>query len=128
MLVPEFFPDAEVVCHCGCGLLPPQSSIERLYALRLTLHRPLLITSGARCRRQNRAVGGKPGSLHLPQDVRRGASREYGGAAFDILADDALKVEIIAAAMPLGFTGFGIAKGFLHIDDGHRPMLTVWRY
>jgi hypothetical protein len=72
-------------------------------------------------------MGGKRGSLHLPEDVRVGASKEWGGAAFDILADPTLQVEIIARAVPLGFTGIGQAATFVHLDDGH-PDLTVWRY
>jgi zinc D-Ala-D-Ala carboxypeptidase len=128
MLVPEYFVDGELCCHCGCGLLPPQRSVERLYALRLAIHKPLAITSGARCRKRNRAVGGKQGSVHLAEDVRRGVSKDWGGGAFDILADDVLKVEIIAAARPLGFMGFGIAKNYIHIDDARRPCVAVWRY
>lgn len=128
MRVPEFFLNLELRCHCGCGLLPPQRSVERLYALRLALHRPLPVSSAARCRTYNASVGGKVGSIHLPEDERRGESSGWGGAAFDIIADYELQVEIIAKAIPLGFLGFGIAKTYIHIDDAKRPMLASWRY
>ena len=51
------------------------------------------------------------------------------GRAVDILADGGLQFRIIALAPGLGFTGIGIAKTFVHLDDwdgGPRP--NVWLY
>jgi len=128
MRVPEYFTDGEMSCHCGCGLKPPDDSVERLYALRILLHKPMQISSGARCKKQNAKCGGKPGSIHLPDKLRTGLARTWGGGAFDILADASLQIEIIAAALKCGFTGFGIADKFIHIDDAQRPKLTMWKY
>jgi zinc D-Ala-D-Ala carboxypeptidase len=128
MRIPEYFTDGELSCHCGCQLKPPDESVERLYALRILLHKPLQISSAARCKKQNAKCGGKPGSAHMPAKLRTGIARTWGGCGFDVLADDSLQIEIIAVALKCGFTGFGIAKTFIHIDDAARPKLTKWNY
>jgi hypothetical protein len=90
MLVPEFFADDELTCHCGCGLLPPQRSVERLYALRLALHRPLSISSAARCRKHSRDYRkGRPVGLHgdwTGSDVRSFGRRPSRFDGVEILA------------------------------------------
>lgn len=128
MIVREYFTDIELRCRCGCGLLPPEKSVERLYALRILLGVPLKITSAARCRRHNKKCGGKSGSIHLPYELRSGQSALWRGGAFDIIADYDLQVRIIAAGMSLRFFGFGIAKNFIHIDDAERGKIVSWRY
>jgi len=129
MLPREYFQDHELRCHCGvCGLLPPIESVERLYALRKILGVPLPISSAARCKKQNRASGGKASSIHLPHDMRVGAAREWGGGAFDIVANTDLQIQIIKAGLICGFLGFGLADKYIHIDDANRPKLTMWRY
>lgn len=116
-------------CHCGCGLLPPQWPVERLYTLRILIGEPLMITSAARCEKHNRKVKGKRGSIHVPFNKRTGISRDWGGGAFDILADKNLQIKIISYALKCGFTGFGLAQKFIHIDDADRPKaLTYWTY
>ena len=131
MIVREYFPDVELSCRCGCGLLPPARSVDRLYALRLILGEPLCITSAARCWRHNLRVGGGAGSVHLPTDLRHGVSSVWGGGAFDIATDDFTgeqSARIRRVAEACGFRGFGFGGTFLHIDDGQRPRLTEWLY
>lgn len=128
MIPREFFRDDELRCHCGCRILPPQTSVERLYALRISIGRPLPISSAARCVAHNRASGGKSGSIHLSENKRRGKSRFWGGAAFDIVANLDFQADIYAAALLLGFRGFGFGNGFIHIDDSKRPQIDTWRY
>ena len=67
MVLKEYFTDKELNCNCGCGLLPPYESLERLYLLRLLCGFPLYINSAARCKNYNPKVGGKEGSTHLPE-------------------------------------------------------------
>ena len=128
MKIPEYFTDKELLCHCGCGLMPPEHSIERLYALRMVLRYPFPISSGARCVTHNRAIKGKQGSIHLPEDLRAGDSKTWGGGAFDILIPQSKQGEFIAYAIACGFTGIGIARDFIHIDDAHRPSIQSWIY
>jgi hypothetical protein len=128
MLIPEYFLDAELACHCGCGLMPPRESVERLYALRMILRLSLLISSAARCRKQNNIAKGRINSAHLPAEKRRGFEKEWGGCGFDIIAKPMLQIKIIDAALRCGFRGFGLGKNYIHIDDAARPELTMWRY
>lgn len=128
MRVAEYFPDHELACHCGCGLLPIERSVERLYVVRCMLRKPLPISSAARCKVQNAIAGGKVGSIHLMPTLRKGNSAKLGGGAFDIIAKPSFQAEIYAAALLAGFKGFGFADTFIHIDDADRPDVTIWRY
>jgi len=126
MKIPEYFTDKELSCRCGCGLMPPQEAVERLYALRMILRVPLPITSGARCHKHNKATpGASTGSIHLPAASRRGRSAEWGGGAFDIVANDGLKIKIIDAALRCGFRGFVVGVNYIHVDDAARPELMM---
>jgi len=128
MRCPEFFHDDELTCHCGCGLMPPRRAIERLYAVRLLVHKPMPVSSAARCEAHNAASGGSVGSIHLPEDYRVGDSKNWGGGAFDIIANHRFQLEIYEAAKTAGFRGFGFASEFIHIDDAACPAIRVWRY
>jgi hypothetical protein len=129
MILREYFHDDELACRCGCGLLPPNGAVERLYALRVLLLRTIQVSSAARCRKHNKKEGGKPGSIHMPPSMRTATAAVYGGGAFDIIADTALQIQIISYGLRCGFTGFGLAKNYIHIDDAVRPNgLTYWRY
>jgi uncharacterized protein YcbK (DUF882 family) len=125
----EYFTDPELACRCGCGLLPPESSVERLYALRMLYHKAMNITSGARCLKHNKAVGGATGSTHLPEKDRSGDAKSWGGQGFDIrISSRQEAAEIEALALQCGFRGFGYANTFIHIDDANRPQITRWIY
>jgi len=129
VLVKEYFPDREIGCRCGCGLMPSKKSVERLYALRLALGFPLEISSGARCLTHNKAVGGAVGSVHLMSTSRVGKSRGWGGSAFDIVVKNSDKRSLIVkTALDLGFRGVGIGLQFIHIDDAKRPEPVIWLY
>ena len=115
MKMPERFPDSELVCKCGCGLLPDMRFVERLYAMRLILGVPIIVLSGARCPEYNASVGGSDGSAHLI------------GAA-DILTEfNTVRGSIVRAAIDVGMTGIGINRHSVHVDDKHY-ILTVWDY
>jgi len=126
MLIPEFFRNSELSCKCGCGTMPPQSSIYRLYALRLLWGGPLVVNSAARCKAHNAAVKGKAGSTHMPDKDRAGSVR--GGGAFDISTRGIDQRKLEAVAVRCGFTGIGEAKTFLHLDDANRASITKWIY
>jgi len=128
MLPRELFRDSELMCHCGCGLLPEQHSVERLYLLRFKLDEVMQVSSAARCRKHNKAAGGKSGSIHLPPDLRSGDSLSWGGQGWDILGDKSKQLRIIKVALQCGYRGFGFAKTFIHIDDAKRPDPIYWTY
>jgi len=117
MKIPELFTDSEISCKCGCGAMPQQSAVNALYALRIILDQPIIITSGARCSVHNLSVGGKPGSYHLT------------GEAFDIrILPDYVGLVMFDLAPACGFTGIAyISPGSIHLDTGHLK-LTTWGY
>ena len=60
------------------------------------------------------------------QDYKGG--QHFKGTAFDIsIGWGRARQRLVQIAMEEGFTGFGYANSFLHIDDGH-PVLTSWVY
>lgn len=121
MIIPEYFTDGELACRCGCGLLPPRGFVERLYALRMILRFPFPVSSCARCKKHNTAIGGKRGSIHLPAGKRAGVSAEWGGAAVDILLPPSRHALITHGAVSVGFVGIGYSRTFIHLDDAARP-------
>ena len=121
-MVIEYFTDKELSCGCGCGKKSPKDSVQRLYALRLLLRTPMYINSSVRCIKHNELVGGVDGSMHLLPEDRLGESETWYGGAFDINSrtwtnSEYTKYDIVYKAMQVGFTGIGIYKTFIHIDD-----------
>ncbi|MEL6862198.1 MAG: D-Ala-D-Ala carboxypeptidase family metallohydrolase [Pseudomonadota bacterium] len=109
---------AELACRCrgrfcdGAYWHEP-SFLDRLQALRDEVQRPLILTSGHRCPQWNAWVGGAPLSQHKK-----------------IAADISLKGNdrhtLRRAATQLGFTGLGLAKSFIHLDQRRVP--AIWYY
>ena len=101
-----YFSKAEITCKCGCGkaAMHPQF-MWKLVELRRRLG-PLVLTSAYRCPSHNAKVSST--GLSGPHTT---------GRAVDIKADSRLRYKIIKEASSLGFTRFGIAKSFIHIDD-----------
>lgn len=115
MIIKEYFPDNEISCKCGCGLMPDAESVERLYAVRMIYRKPMIITSGARCETHNYNVGGSKNSKHLV-------------GAFDVKVPPEDEWEFIRIAQFCGFNGIGVNNNkFIHIDDKHEQP-TVWTY
>ncbi len=115
--LPTNFPDLEIACKCGCGTLPKASAIISLQALRQKMGRALIVYSGARCEKHNKAEGGAPESRHV------------SGEAFDVECNDSrLRVQIIRNAIAVGFNGIGIAKSFVHIDLRPAAEEVCWIY
>ena len=61
----ENFTENELKCRCGCGRLNYDNEfLIRVQAYRYMLKRPMIVTSGGRCVKHNKAVGGEPTSCH----------------------------------------------------------------
>lgn len=61
----ENFSENELKCRCGCGRLNYDNEfLIRVQAFRYLLKRPMTVTSGGRCVKHNKAVGGEPTSCH----------------------------------------------------------------
>lgn len=79
---------------------------------------PFKINSGYRTIEHNEKVGGKPNSSHIV------------GKAVDIAIQGSRERWIILEALiNAGFTRFGIANTFIHVDsDEHKDPNVIWTY
>ncbi len=116
------FTREEFACrHCGLNLIA-RDFVSRLDELRERFGRPLIVTSGYRCREHNAAVSTT--GLNGPHT---------SGRAADLAVTRGEAYELMRLAFEMGFTGIGVQqKGqgrFIHLDDlliDERPM--VWSY
>lgn len=102
------FSSRELVCRCCGSLYLDRSSADRLDVLREDFGSPLLIASGYRCPRHNKAVGGAPYSYHM-----RGRAFDIATAA--MTPDRRWKLAQIA--LEHGWA-LGVYDTFIHVDTG----------
>ena len=108
----------EFACPC-CGRADmDEDFLEMLDEARSIAGLPFIITSGYRCARHNREVGGRPNSAHLR------------GLAADIsVSNNNARFRILFGLIRAGFKRIGIAKDFIHADaDLSKPYPTLWLY
>ena len=55
----------EINCKCGCGLIPQKAMLEKFDQIREAYGKPIAITSGARCEKHNKKIGGSKNSNHV---------------------------------------------------------------
>lgn len=109
----EHFVLGEFDCHgktCCSSTLVDEGLITRLEALRKKLGgKSINVTSGYRCSKHNKAVGGAAGSYHVK------------GCAADITVSGIEPEEVAKAAESVGFRGIILytKKRFVHV--GERP-------
>lgn len=106
IMVSKNFSQDELACRCGCGvygILPV--FLNKLQELRDRLGKAIVVTSGYRCEKHNRAVGGEPNSFHM-----------YGIAADLHCPDASDRYKLLVHAAAIGFTGIGIDQAFIHVD------------
>ena len=99
--------------------LMDRAFMDRLQHLRSDWGKPIFVTSGYRTAAHNKAVGGSERSAHLI------------GRAVDIVMTPDAMPDFIVAARENGFTGFGVGKSWLHIDDldgSDRVRPGMWVY
>jgi len=108
----------EFACPC-CG----KNEMSESFLILLDRYRdmcgfPFKITSGYRCEKHNKEVGGKPDSAHtkgLAVDIAVGSGNE--------------RFDIVEVGLSLNINRFGIAKNFIHIDvDLSKPQNVIWTY
>lgn len=109
----KYFKDSEFTCKCGCGLNLQKDGIKRIAdEIREHFGRPMIITSGTRCAKHNKAVGGVSNSWHLK------------GNAIDIIINGVSANELYAYAQQIVNRGsarytYKINSSALHIDTGN---------
>lgn len=108
----------EFKCPC-CG----KAEMDEGLLIALDLAReaagvPFVITSGYRCEKHNKEVGGSPNSSHLK------------GLAVDIKASNSkTRFKIVNALIRSGFKRIGIGDGFIHVDaDKDKVQEVIWTY
>ena len=109
---PHFKPDYEAGrFHCGCGKDHPsyidEELLELLERIRVKAGIPMYISSAFRCPEHNKAVGGKPMSVHQV------------GRAVDVgrIRNGRWRYPLVKIALECGVFRIGLAKSFVHIDN-----------
>jgi uncharacterized protein YcbK (DUF882 family) len=97
---------------------PDESFVRMLDDARHLAGMPFELTSAIRTVEHNEEVGGVPDSAHL------------SGQAVDILCESSrARFLILSALLEVGFTRFGVADSFVHVDvDDGKPQEVVWVY
>jgi uncharacterized protein YcbK (DUF882 family) len=113
------FKRSELTCKCGCGTCDiDQEFMGILQDLRDKVQFPLIITSGFRCDRWNRAVKGANSSQHV-----KGKAADLDTSC--LTADQ--RAELLKAIQrDERIKGVGIATTFIHIDT--RESKARWVY
>jgi hypothetical protein len=112
----SYFTTTEFRCPCQCGFGSEEKHIdenliEMLNMMRLLYGKPMVVTSGARCKDYNASVGGLPNSAHLPHPLT-GQCR----AVDIVVTNGADRYDLLSLAHRLGLTRIGLGKTFLHFD------------
>lgn len=112
------FRPEEFACPC-CGAMHTRlehaALLDRARALGGA---PMRLTSGFRCERHNREVGGSPESSHLS-----------GWASDIVCSGSAERLRLVSALLGAGFTRIGVANGFVHADnDPAKDSGVLWLY
>jgi len=85
----------------------------------LDFHRPVIVLSGNRCEKENKRIGGFPGSEHIP---------DPDGEAADITVDSLTPIELGLIAEEVGGLRIGIAKWGIHVDVKPPSPSKFWVY
>jgi len=114
--IAKHFKLSEFSCPCCNHVMLHPKLLAKLVELRNILESPVYITSGYRCTRYNREIGGVTNSYHCI------------GLAADIKVGDINLIELLEIGENIDFNGIGFyeKKNFLHLDV--RPTKrTRWR-
>lgn len=113
--------DPKLLCTCD-NILCDKRSVKQdvlnmLECVRLDIDRPMIVTSGGRCKNH-------PNEIH-----RRTPADHQKGQGVDIAVSGGYqRAQLVKAGIDAGFNAIGVAKGFVHL--GHRPNepLVMWTY
>jgi zinc D-Ala-D-Ala carboxypeptidase len=100
------FKDFELICKCGCGMLPDMKLQCLLQILRDHCQFPLTINSCARCAKRNKLIDGAKNSWHVK------------GLAADIRTVGLTNKQYfrLLSGIFLYFQGVEIHSTFIHVD------------
>ena len=114
-----YFKYEEFACKCCGNVSMDGDLIDKLNDARRDYGQPIIITSGYRCEKHNKKIGGSPTSSHLT------------GRAVDIqclISND--RFHLLQSLFYAGFSRIGVAKTFIHvdIDELDKPFNMLWTY
>ncbi len=115
----KYFKLEEFKCPCCGRVAMDYDFIDKLDEARAIANIPFIITSGYRCEKHNKEVGGKYNSSHLV------------GKAVDIEVKNSYeRFKILQALIKVGFKRIGIANNFIHVDNdiNDKPCPVIWLY
>lgn len=104
----KYFTPGEFACKCGCGCdTPVEPRLLRLAdQVRSHFGAPCIVSSGVRCEKHNKAVGGVSGSRHL-----QGKAMD-----FRIEGSSATKTLAYVQSLPGVRYAYAIDKNYVHMD------------
>ena len=113
----HFFDESEFLCHCGCGMSIDPELKDMLGVARHLAGCPFVVTSPARCKKDNKRVGGSTTSSHL------------GGWAVDIKCSGSpARSTILSSLVVAGFKRIGLSTAFIHVDIDPSKPDALWLY
>ena len=102
----EFFSRSEFACSCGCGFdTVDYELLNILIKIREHFDNKMKITSGCRCAKKNKEIGGANRSLHLT------------GRAADVQVENISPQLVAEAAAQFGASGIKTYSTWTHIDS-----------
>lgn len=104
MMLTKNFSEKEMQCPCCKQQEMRTNFMEALQKLREEYGRPMIVTSGYRCKKHNEKVGGAKTSQHLR------------GNAVDIKCARHERYRLIQLALRHGFTGIEFSSKHVHLD------------
>ena len=114
----SYFKQDEFKCPC-CGEVSISAFLlHKLNKIREAFGKPMIVSSGYRCKARNFEVGGKPNSAHrkgMAADIQCFSSHD--------------RMLLIRLALEAGFTRIGVGEDFIHLDvDTLLPQEVLWVY
>lgn len=114
----NYFSSKELECPCCHKCTIDEEFLNKLNKAREIANIPFVITSGYRCERHNKEVGGVQKSEHVL------------GMGVDIRVKNGnQRFLVITSALNVGFNRIGVAKSFVHIGFSKElPQNVIWTY
>ena len=99
------FDSLELACNCGCGYddINPKL-VDKLQMLRDLVNKPIIVTSGCRCKKYNKHINGYVNSPHLE------------GLAVDTQIEGMTPTTLAILASRIHHIRIGLYPSHLHID------------